>query len=532
MTGQATTAGADLQRPHGLGAVQMVAGFADGSLSPVDVAESLFDAIAGDGRDGPAIAPFVLLDREFAMAVAKASHARWRRGEPAGPLDGVPVSVKDLSHVAGWPTRRGSLATADEPVPTVDSPAVALLRASGAVIFGKTTTSEFGWATISESPQGGVTRNPHALDRSAGGSSSGAAAHVAMGWGPLALASDAGGSIRTPASYCGVVGFKPTFASVPQPPQSAFAEFAHLGPIARSVADCRLALQVLSRPDARDPASLFDRGVDRVRGSQLGLNATRPERYRSPPLSPLQPSPLQPQPQRPLRIGWAARFGEQCVPDADVEAGLSRVVQQLQAAGHQVLPIDARWLDTEADAWDLWSSRVFESFVEWDAGRLALLDPRLLRVYHHGESLDMRTLARSRTRLRGMANRVAALFEDIDILLTPATATPALTLGRLAPESHPQAALIENTTFNWFAASPYGYPFNVTQQPALSLPLGRNADGLPFGLQVVGQKYADAALLDFGASIEPWLVEAGAYEPPVIAHSLTARRLHAQDPHP
>jgi aspartyl-tRNA(Asn)/glutamyl-tRNA(Gln) amidotransferase subunit A len=459
---------------YSLGIRDMRSRFADGTLSPVEVAATLIDAAE---QDPHRVSPFVLLDRKAALAAAQASEARWRHGAALGPLDGVPVSIKDMTNVAGWPTRRGSHATAGEPVAAQDAPAVRLLREGGAVLFGKTTTTEYGWAVISESPQGGITRNPHALAHTAGGSSSGAAAQVAMGWGPLALGSDAGGSVRVPASYCGLVALKPTFSMIPQPAQSAFSEVAHLGPIVRSVDDCRIAMQVLGQPDALDPASLFARH-----------RAVLPE--------------------RPLRIGYCARFGGQAMLDGEIAQAFDAFVTQLKEQGHALQEVPMDWLDAADEAWNLWASRLHESFLTWSDAQRALLDPRLQRAVQLGGALDSSQLARSRMRLREIATRLAALFTGIDFLLTPTSAVAAPPLGRLAPEAHPQAERIEQVTGNWFALSPYTYPFNTTQQPAISLPLGKTRLGLPFGLQVVGQKYRDDALLDFAARLEA-LLQAG-----------------------
>lgn len=466
---------------HNLSIRAMTDGFAAGSFSPVDVTRALFDAIEADTHG---INPFVQLDPGGALIAAEASAQRWQGGKARGPLDGVPVSIKDLSHVAGWPTRRGSLATAKEPVPTTDAPAVKLLRDGGAVVFGKTATSEYGWAVISESPHSGITRNPHALGHTSGGSSSGAAAQVAAGWGPLALGSDAGGSVRIPASYCGIVALKPTYAAIPQPPQSPLAEYVHLGPLVRSVADCRVAMQVLAGADVRDPASLFPRAATRL-------------------------------PDRPLRIAVAARFGKQALLDPAIEAAFARTVEQVTAFGHTVHQLNTEWLDTADDAWNIWASRIHESFCLWDDGQRALLDPRLLRVYRNGGALTLTELSRSRTRLRDASNRMAAVFAEFDFLLTPATATPALPLGRLAPDAHPRCELIETDTGNWFDISPYTYLFNMTHQPALVLPMGKTGARLPFGLQIVGQRYADDALLDFGETLEPLLASGGPYAPAI-----------------
>ncbi len=480
---------------HALGIGEMGERFRARSLSPEEVTTSLLSAIDGDTHG---INAFTQIDREGALAAARDSAARWSKGAPLGPLDGVPVSIKDLSNVAGWPTRRGSLATANDPVPAQDAPSVQRLREGGAVLFGKTSTSEFGWAVISENPHNGITRNPHHLGHTSGGSSSGAAAHVAMGWGPLAVGSDAGGSVRIPASYSGLVGMKPTFGVIPQPPQSAFSDFAHLGPLVRSVEDCRIAMQALSFADPRDPASMFSRSA---------LPAGAPSFAGRAP-----------------RIGWATRFGSQALLDPEVETRFRSFIGQLDSAGFAPRELDMSWLDTADEAWSIWASRIYESFFEWPAERRALLDPRLVRVYEQGAAIDMRELARCRSRLREACNRIAALYADIDFLLTPATSTPAPELGRLASAAHPLADDIENRTGNWFVASPYSYPFNVTQQPGISLPLGKSALGLPFGLQVIGQKYADDALLNFAAQIEPLLATGGPFVPvnaPDLAHQLS-----------
>lgn len=434
--------------------------YASGEHTPEGVLDALFAAIEADTRQ---INAFCLLDRESARAAALASGLRWRAGRAIGPLDGVPVSIKDLMNVAGWPTRRGSLASAGEPPAAADSPAVALLRAAGGVIFGKTTTTEFGWNIGSRSPQGGLTRNPVDPLRSTGGSSSGAAAQAAAGWGPLALGSDAGGSVRIPASYCGLVGFKPTFGAIPLAPQSAFAEFAHLGPFTRSVEDCELAMQVLSQADARDPSSLFARG---------GAGTVRP-----------------------LSIGWTLQLGADMQVAPAIAEAFHALVEQLGQAGHTLVPLPAEGTDMAPDMWTVWASRVHESFLAWTPAQRALLEGPLQQLYQEGATLDAGRLSRSRIRLRDFTSRLAQQFSRIDLLLTPATPTvaPPIADGTGAP-------------VNWFADNGFSYPFNLTQQPALSLPLGRDADRLPFGLQIVGRKYEDARVLAIGREVESLLL--------------------------
>mgnify|MGYP003575375512 CR=1 FL=1 len=444
-----------------------IAGLADAyrqqHLSPVETVGSLLDRIEADTRG---VNAFCHIDRTGALAAAHASEQRHCAGQPLGPLDGVPVSIKDLSDVAGWPTRRGSLSTSPDPA-TQDAPAVALLRAAGAVIFGKTTTTEFGWTIASENPYSGLTRNPHDTSRTAGGSSSGAAAQIAMGWGRLALGSDAGGSVRIPASFCGVVGFKPTFGAIPLAPQSAFGEFAHLGPITRNVDDCIAAMAVLSQADTRDPSSLFPRNL-----SSLALDA-----------------------ERPLRIGWSTRLAGAVPIDGAIADAFSGMLARLQAVGHNLEEVALEPGDAACHMWQVWCSRVFESFQFWPASRRAQLDPRLQQVYEAGAAQDGPTLAMSRQRLREFGTRLALAFSQIDVLLTPATPT-------VAPRNAGLTADGAMAGGNWFAANGFAWPFNLGQQPALSLPLGRDPEGLPFGLQVAGRRYQDHQVLAFGRQLE------------------------------
>jgi aspartyl-tRNA(Asn)/glutamyl-tRNA(Gln) amidotransferase subunit A len=450
-----------LPEPLQLGIVALTDAYRKGTYTPEVVLETLLATIAADQRD---IGAFCLIDADAARVQARISGERWRAGRSISLLDGIPVSIKDLMNVAGWPTRRGSLASAGDPVALGDAPCVAPLRAAGCVIFGKTTTTEFGWQIASRNPHTGVTRNPLDLSRSAGGSSSGAAAQVAAGWGPLSLGSDAGGSVRIPAAYCGLVGFKPTFGAIPVAPQSAFAEFAHMGPFTRDVRDVIAAMSVLSQPDIRDPSSLFVRTAAR---------ATRQ-----------------------LRIGVTLRLGAEMNVAPAVADAFARLTARLAEAGHTLVPLsDANaGIDCAASMWNIWTSRVHESFVAWSATQRQKLGIGLQALYEEGAAFGIDTLARNRAQLRSFAGQLAQAFGDFDLLLTPST-------PGVAPLLDPQAG---DKPVNWFADNGYSYPFNLTQQPALSIPLGHD-DGLPFGLQICGRKYDDATVLAFGQEVEALL---------------------------
>lgn len=455
MTGGAEGVGSLLSKS----AAQLSSAYRANECSPVDVIHALRAAIEQDVRG---INAFCHLDWPAALSAAQESERRYRSGQVLGRLDGVPVSIKDLVNVAGWPTRRGSLATSDFPPAAVDAPAVAQLRAAGAIVFGKTTTTEFGWTIGSENPYSGVTRNPLDPERSAGGSSSGASAQVAAGWGPIALGSDAGGSVRIPAAFCGLVGFKPTFGGIPLAPSSAFAEYAHLGVLTRSVDDCYAAMSPFA-PDPLDPSSLFPRVDVSV--------------------------------ERPLRIGWSSVLGSRVQPDPLVARAFGQTIGKLAEAGYDLEEVSLGLEDASESMWTVWCSRIFESFQAWPESRRVLLSDELRDAYEAGRALDMAALAASRTRLREMATTLAGLFCRIDMLLTPAAPS-------VAPGLDKERAASGRRDFNWFDVNGYAYPFNVSQQPALSLPMGMAEHGLPCGLQIAGRGYHDGQVLKFGSVAE------------------------------
>src|SRR5918997_6980077 len=252
-------------------ATELVAAYRSRDLSPVEETEATLRRI--EERDGELNA-FCLVDADSALADARTSEARYARGGPAGPLDGVPVAVKDLLVTKGWPTLRGSTAIDPAGPWDDDAPVVAALRRSGAVIPGKTTTPELGWKGVTDSALTGITRNPWDPSRTPGGSSGGSAAALAAGMVPLALGTDGGGSIRIPCAFTGLPGIKPTFGTVPAWPASPFGPVSHVGPMARTVTDVALLLDVMAEPDSRDWAALPPAGesfADGIEGGGDGL---------------------------------------------------------------------------------------------------------------------------------------------------------------------------------------------------------------------------------------------------------------------
>src|SRR5579871_309001 len=256
-----------------LSARELTEGYRGGALSPVEVVRETYERI---GRLEPRLNAFCYLAREEdALEQARAAERRWRTKQPLGEFDGVPLTVKDAIIAKGWPTLRGSrTVNPDQPWPE-DAPAVARMREQGAIIIGKTTTPEFGWKGVTDSPLSGVTRNPWNPEMTPGGSSGGSAAAVAAGIGPVSLGTDAGGSVRIPGAFCGLVAIKATAGRVPNYPPSAVGTLGHIGPIVRTVTDAAAMLNVIAVPDGRDWLCLPRAGVDYRTGLDGGVRGVR-----------------------------------------------------------------------------------------------------------------------------------------------------------------------------------------------------------------------------------------------------------------
>jgi aspartyl-tRNA(Asn)/glutamyl-tRNA(Gln) amidotransferase subunit A len=451
-----------------LSATELLGLYRRRELSPVEVTRAVLAAI--EARDATTNA-YCLVRGEEALAAARASEHRWQAGEPEGRLDGVPVSVKDLLLTSGWPTLRGSRTIEAAGLWDADAPAVARLREHRAVLLGKTTTPEFGWKGVTDSPLTGVTRNPWDPARTAGGSSGGSAAAVASGLGPLSVGTDGGGSIRIPACFCGIVGLKPTHGRVPVYPPSTFGTLSHVGPMARTVADAALLLDVLSAPDYRDPLALDRPG----------------------PVSGGAPPPVSG-----LRVAYSPALGYAKV-DPEVAAVVRGAVTALESAGARVTLADPGFADPIDAFRVLWYAGAAQLVNDIPPGRRALIDPGLAEVAAAGRrysALDYLQALRERSAL-GIA--MGAFHQAHDLLVTPAEPIVAFEAGAEVPGG--------SAGSRWMSWTPFTYPFNMTHQPAATVPCGFSAAGLPIGVQVVGPRHADALVLSACAAIEaalPW----------------------------
>ncbi|MFI6547392.1 amidase [Streptomyces prunicolor] len=441
-----------------LTAVELLDGYRRREFSPVDATRATLDRAE---EIQPAVNAFVRLDAEGALASAAESAERWQRGEPTGLLDGVPVTVKDILLQRGTPTLRGSKTIAEQGSWDEDAPSVARLREHGAVFIGKTTTPEFGWKGVTDSPLSGITRNPHDPSRTAGGSSGGSAAAVALGASPLSLGTDGGGSVRIPASFCGIFGLKPTYGRVPLYPASAFGTLSHVGPMTRDAADAALLLDVIGVPDARDWS-----GLDRAPGSFTeGLAGGV----------------------RGLRIAYSPSLGGQVAVRPAVAAAVRRGVERLAALGAYVEETDPDFSDPVDAFHTLWFSGAARVTQKLAPRQRELLDPGLREICATGagfSALDYLAAVDARMEL---GRRMGLFHERYDLLVTPTLPITAFEAGVEVPKGSGHR--------RWTGWTPFTYPFNLTQQPAATVPVGNDGDGLPIGLQIVGARHRDDLVL-------------------------------------
>jgi aspartyl-tRNA(Asn)/glutamyl-tRNA(Gln) amidotransferase subunit A len=438
-------------------ATELLPAYADGSVSPVEVTRAVLDRIEALN---PTLNAFCLVAAEEALADAAASEVRWQRGEPVGPVDGVPVSIKDLILTKGWPTRRGSHTVDPDQPWDVDAPATARLREAGAILLGKTTTPEFGCKGETNSDLTGITRNPWDPTKTPGGSSGGTAAAVAAGLGPLGIGTDGAGSVRIPAAFCGNVGLKPSFGRVPAHPLSPFGTVSHIGPHTMSVADAALVMNVLKRPDARDWTALPPDGSDYTAGLDDGIAG--------------------------VRIAFSPTLGYATVHD-EVAAAVATAAEDLAAAGAIVEAVDPGFDDPLEITTGLWFTGAWTLWNTLTPEQQAVTDPDFAAEAELGSQLSNLDVQRLVLRRGDLGSHLRQFMQRFDLILTPSVAIPAF-------DARP-AGSVPLTPENMLGWTPFSYPFNLTQQPAITVPCGSTAAGLPIGLQLVGPMFGDALVL-------------------------------------
>jgi Asp-tRNA(Asn)/Glu-tRNA(Gln) amidotransferase A subunit family amidase len=422
----------------------------------------------------PAINAFCLVAADAARAAAREAEIAVMKGEPLGPLHGVPVSIKDVLPTRGLTTTGGSRLFEDF-VPEHDALAVGRLKAAGTVLFGKTNTSEFSHKALTENPLFGVTRNPWDPALTPGGSSGGAAAAVASGVGPVALGTDAGGSIRIPAAFCGVYGFKPSLGRVPD--RAAFGGFervGHVGPITRTVRDAAAVLDVIAGGDDRDRGSLPREGGSYLEACDADVKG--------------------------LHVAWAPDLGYAAV-DPRVLAVCENAAGAFEALGCHVEVVNPGWESPE----EIFTTMIAAQFYAAWSDRLPdaepLMDPSLVRFIRRGGAVSARDYLRAVAGVEEYWGEVQTFLERFDVLLMPTAAVLPFAAGALPPR---EIAGQEVSVLGWM---PFTYPFNMTGQPAASVPAGWTDDGLPVGLQIVGRRRADGTVLAASAAFEaasPW----------------------------
>ncbi|MER5389560.1 amidase [Saccharopolyspora sp. NPDC002686] len=443
-----------------LSAVDLVSAYRSGETSPVEVLDAVLERVE---TCEPKLCATYALDADAARSEALASQERWRRGAPAGPVDGVPVTVKENIATKGTPVPLGTAAT-ELVAARNDAPAVARLRESGAVIFTKTTMPDYGMLSSGASSFHHLARNPWDLSRTPGGSSAGAGAAAAAGYGPLHVGTDIGGSIRLPAGWCGVVGLKPSFGRIPVDPPYAGRV---IGPMTRTVTDTALLSSVLAAPDARDHTALPPADLD-----WLALDGEV----------------------RGLRIALLLDHQVGLPVDPEVTAAVVAAAHLLESAGASVEPIDPFLSREMLDGMDLfWRFRSWTDISALPAERRARVLPGIAQwatsardataaqVFHGYSQMDAISVA---------ANRVV---RDFDHVLSPVAPIPAFPAEQAYPTGDPLRGL-EHIAFT--------LPYNMSGQPAVSVNCGWTADGLPIGLQIAGRRFDDLGVLRLARAYE------------------------------
>jgi len=441
-------------------AVELLQQYQDKTLSPVEVATAMLDQIE---RLDKHTNGFCLVDRETTLGLARESEQRYQSGEAQGLLDGVPVAVKDVFLTPMWPTIKGSYTVDPQSTLNKSAPATAALARHGYVPIGKTTTPEFGWKGVTDNPVDGVTNNPWNPGKTAGGSSGGSGVAVALGMAPLALGTDAGGSIRIPAGFCGIVGLKPSFGEVPHWPASPFGTLAHAGPMTWTVEDAALMMNVLCEADHRDTNAVPRRNIDYLADLNKGVKG--------------------------LKIAYSPNLGYVDV-DPEVEAAVAQAAKVFEELGAEVVRVDPGFSDPLAAFGHLFYGGAANAMRDLGTKKRERMDPELVKVAEKAARLSMLDYMGAVNESMMLRERMANFHRKYDLLLTPSLPITAFETGREVPRDWPST--------RWPTWTPFTYPFNMTGQPGLAVPCGFDSAGLPISLQLVGARFNDALVLQAG----------------------------------
>ncbi len=445
-----------------LPATALLHGFRTGAFTPLDC----WDAVeARVSAWEPTIQALYLYRPERARAEAAASTDRWRRGEPVGPLDGVPATLKELIATEGDPVPLGTAATL--PVPAAaDAPVAARLREDGAILFAKTTCPDYGMLSSGLSSFHPLSRNPWDPAMNPGGSSAGAGAAAAAGYGPLHLGTDIGGSIRIPAGWTGTFGFKPSNGRIPIDP---YTVGRCAGPMTRTVADAALVMPTLSRPDWRDAMSLPPERLDWT--------------ARAPDL-------------KGLRVGLMLEGGCGLPVDAEVRDAVAAAAKLFEGAGANVTPVRPVLTAAMLDGLnDFWRARFWGEMLALPEERRGTVLPYILTWASAAEGLSGVRVARGFDQTIAMRRACAALFSGVDAVLSPTNPVVGFPAEHASPTNDP-ARPFDHIAFT--------VPWNMSEQPAASISCGFSRTGLPIGLQIVGPRFGDVLVLQLSRTFEDW----------------------------
>lgn len=434
--------------------------FQSGAVSPVELAQQCLERIAAYDQK---LNAFCRITPETALAAARESEKRWRNGKPLSPIDGIPATIKDLFEVKGEIMRQGS-----HLMPAIsakaDSPVVRNLRRAGAVFLGATATPEFGHKGVTDSPLTGITRNPWNTEKTPGGSSGGSAVAAAMDMGMIHLGSDAGGSCRIPASFTGVFGYKPTQNTLPVFPATFFYSFSTPGLLAAHIDDITCCLPVLRKPDPRDPTQI--------------TGAFKKTKHQN----------------KYMKAAYIPAFSGIYV-HPDTAAAVQKTAQRLQdiAAVEQITPPLDRLVELTNINWLAGAATILAHFPDDDSRNK--MDPSMLLFGEMGENMPLSRFLHAQQLRLELRQYCAKLFKKYDFLIMPTTPTPAFQAGVQSPR-HPETGDI------WYDWTPFTFLANMAGLPAISIPAGFSADGLPLAVQIIGAAMDDITVLDIGAWLE------------------------------